>query len=157
MSGMSNTIRAYGYKRASSDMEALGAKHRIYIDYDSKRVERRHLIRDLREGDIVRVLYIRDLGGSPVADKKFARLIQEAGATLEEIRPEKRPGVMGRPVKIPKEGEARARARAAWLDPVETLEGRLQRCADILGGPISKQSLYRAFGTPEKPIKEPSD
>lgn len=142
---------AYGYRRSAADLAGLGAGPRLYIDHDTRRAERRRMLADLRQGDTVRVLYIRDLGGAPVADRQWRDMIAAKGATLIETRPEKAPKPMGRPKAIPDDEATRARLRAIWLDGTRTLAERMQGVADVLGGPISRQSLYRAFGKPEQP------
>lgn len=151
MFGMSQTILAYGYRRSTADLEPLGASRRVYIDHDSKRLDRAELLRSVRPGDIVRVLYLRDLGGSPVADRKFKAMIEARGATVEECRPVKRPAVMGRPAKFKPTPEQDKTIRAAWLDETRSLADRCQAVADIYGAKVARFSLYRRYGAPGNP------
>lgn len=147
---MTGTILAYGYCRTSSDLAQLGAS-RVYIDWDRKRRDRADLLNDLRPGDVVRVLFIRDLGGAPIPDLQWIARIEAKGARVEECRPEKRPARMGRPPKLSLDAEADARLRAVWLDPGRSLADRMQAARDILGHDITRQALYRRFGTPDNP------
>lgn len=147
------SIVAYGFRRTSDDLGSLGAS-KLYVDWDRKRRDRADLLRDVREGDVVRVLYLRDLGGAPAADIVWRQRIEAKGATVEEIRPDKRPARMGRPSKLDPDPETEARLREVWLDPTRSLADRCQAVRDILGHDITRQALYRRFGTPERPQKE---
>ncbi len=152
VSGMSDgSTFAYGYRRSSDDLAAFGAGKRVYIDHDTRRIERRRLLDDVRPSDTVCVLYIRDLGGAPVADRQWLERLSEKGVTVIETRPEKPPRPMGRPKAIPADDATRARLSAVWLDGTRSLADRMQSVADILGGPVSRQSLYRALGKPGQP------
>lgn len=144
-------ILAYGYKRSSDNLSPLGAGPRVYVDHDSKRRERGRLLGDLRPGDVVRVLYIRDLGGAPVPDRQWIERIEAAGGTVEEHRPVRAPRRMGRPLRIPDDPETLDRLRVVWLDPTRSLADRLQAVADILGYTVTRQALYHRLGSPDKP------
>ena len=148
---MEKTILAYGYKRRESDLAHLGAGQRVYIDHDRKRRDRADMMASLRGDEIVRVLYLRDLGGSPVADRKYKALIEAKGATVEECRPAEPPKVMGRPAKFTPTPEQDVAIRAVWLDEARSLADRCQAVADIYGARIARFSLYRRYGKPGAP------
>ncbi len=155
---MSQTIIAYGYRRATDHLDHLGAGKHVYIDHDALRRLRTDMIKDLRPGDIVRVLYLRDLGGSPVADRKYVGLIESKGATVEECRPEKPTKPMGRPRKFNPTPEQEDQIRAVWLDPARSLADKCQGVIDIYGSRVPRFTLYRLYGSSEKPkTKEQSD
>lgn len=154
MCGMSQTILAYGYRRSTADLDPLGAGKRVYIDHDHKRRDRAAMIAALRPGDVVRVLYLRDLGGSPVADRKYRALIEARGAAVEECRPSRPPAVMGRPKKFNPTPEQDAAIRAVWLDEARSLADRCQGVTDILGARVARFSLYRRYGKPGAPREE---
>lgn len=155
MCGMEQpTILAYGYRRTSADLAPLGAGKRVYIDHDRKRRERAQMLADLRGGEVVRVLYLRDLGGSPVADRKFKALVEARGATVEEARPVKAPAVVGRPAKFLPTPDQDAAIRAVWLDEARSLADRCQGVIDIYGAKVARFSLYRRYGKPGAPRLE---
>lgn len=144
-------ILAYGYRRRSSDLESLGAGKRVYIDHDRKRPERAQLLRDLRGGEVVRVLYLRDLGGAPKADEVWRQRIEARGATVEEMRPAKPVAVMGRPRKFDPTPEQEAAIRAVWLDEARSLADRCQGVIDIYGAKVPRAILYIRYGKPGAP------
>jgi len=109
------------------------------------------MIADLRGGEVVRVIYLRDLGGSPVADRKFKGLIEARGATVEEVRPVKPPAVMGRPRSFDPTPEQDAAIREVWLDEARSLADRCQGVIDIYGAKVARFSLYRRYGKPGEP------
>ena len=146
------TVLAYRYRRTTADLEPLGAGGRVYIDHDRKRADRRSMLAAIRGGEIVRVLYLRDLGGSPPADRKFAQRIADLGATLEVHRPETPTRPAHRPSTFrPKDAEQNQRMREAWLDPDDSQAGRLQRVIDLYRKPVTPQQLYRRYGKPGEP------
>ena len=57
----------------------------------------------------------------------------------------------GRPPKLNPDPATDARLRAVWLDPTRSLEDKLAGVRDILGHDVTRQTLYRRFGTPERP------
>jgi len=155
MCGMcSKTILAYGYRRTTADLEPLGAAGRVYIDHDHKRRDRAAMLRDLRPGDVVRVLYLRDLGGSPVADRVWRERVESAGATVEECRPVKPARPVGRPATFDPTPDQDQLIRAVWLDETRSLADRCQGVVDIYGAKVPRFSLYRRYGKPGAPRKE---
>lgn len=158
MCGMCKVI-AYGYKRSAADLAPLGASA-TYIDHDKRRRERADMIANgIRRGDVVRVLYLRDLGGSPVADVAWRERIEALGATVEEHRPEKPPGVMGRPREFDPPPDQDEAACAVWLDETRSLADRERAVRDITGLRPTRFTLYRRYGKPGAPRdkKEPRD
>ena len=149
-------ILAYGYSRSSDVLRTLDAD-RIYIDYPAdRRANRDEMLRDLRRGDIVRVIYFSDLGGPQW--EYWRNRIEAKNATVEEHRPTARP--LGRPRRHPDSPAL----RAAWLAD-GGLDGRIAACSAVLraetGEPITltrkdRHWLYGRYGSPgrPKPIKE---
>lgn len=129
----------------------MGAGKRVYIDHDPRRRERRAMIEDLRGDEIVRVLYIRDLGGSPVADKLWIARIEKLGCEVQECRPEKPVRPAHRPREFDPTPEQDKRIRAVWLDENRSLQDRCQAVTDILGGRVRRQRLYARYGKPGAP------
>lgn len=117
-----------------------------------RRPERGQMLRDLRGGEIVRVRFLRDLGGSPKADKLWLARIEARGATVEEVRPETPARPAHRPPSVfDPTPEQRERIRAVWLDESRSLRERCDGVADILGRRVSRQVLYWHFGKPGAP------
>lgn len=143
---------AYGYERAESDLVALGVDpDKVFIDVRRDRPLRDDLLKAAREGDEVLVLYLRDLGGSPVADRIWRERIEAKGATVVEVRPEARPRKMGRPRKWEPEDSDQERAvAAAWLGGGSELT-RLRRASEAAGQTLGKGLLHGRYGSPDNP------
>jgi hypothetical protein len=141
----------YGYKRREQDLRDVGAE-KVFIDLDRDRAARADMLHiGLRRGDVLVVLYLRDLGGSPVADRVWRERVQALGVTIEIAKLEKRPACIGRPRKFnPNDDEARV-VRAIWLDPVESERVRLRRVAEYIGRDVSRGILNGRYGWPTKP------
>ena len=151
-------IIAYGYKRSRDDLRPLGAD-KVYIDRPrDRRANRDEMLRDVRPGDVVRVLYFSDLGGA--VWKHWRGWIEGKGAKVEEHRPQRPRKRPGRPSRYPDP----TALRAAWLRP-GGLDARLAACAAVLeaetGKPVTltrpdRGWLSSRYGTPgnPKPHKE---
>jgi len=50
-----------------------------------------------------------------------------------------------------------AQIRAVWLDETRSLADRCQAVADIYGAKVARFTLYRRYGKPGAPKKEPHD
>jgi len=140
----------YGYRKHTVDLQAAGAE-RVYIDTDSARPRRAEMMRrGLRAGDTLVLLYLRDLGGSPVADTVWRGKVEALGVTIKIVRPVNvRP--VGRPRKFQPTPEEDAAIRAIWLDGLETEKRRLQRIADYKRQTVGKGALVWRYGTPTNP------
>jgi hypothetical protein len=140
----------YGYKRQSADLTAAGAE-KVYIDLSKSRPFRDEMLQfQIREGDEVLVLYLRDLGGSPVADRVWREKIEALGATVTECRPVKPVRRVGRPEKIEWANGTAKTVRALWHGyGTETV--RLASIAGLLGYEVGKGLLNGRFGPPSNP------
>ena len=152
MSG-TTIILAYGPRSAEAVLATFGAGKRVYVEDDLKRrTQRAQLLGDLRAGDVVRVRFLRDLGGSPAADKLWRARIEAKGATVEEVRPDRPVRPAHRPPSVfNPTADQRARIRSVWLDENRSLRDRCDGVADILGRRVSRQVLYWHFGKPGDP------
>lgn len=143
-------VLAYGYERSRDDLRPLGASPRkVYIDTPAdRRAHRAELLRDVRPGDVVRVLYRTDLGGPRW--QQWRDKIEAKGATVEEHRPVKIARRGGRPKRHP-DSEA---LRTAWLDDAASLDARIAACGAVLGvtlGRADRHWLYGRYGSPDNP------
>ena len=140
----------YGYNVAATAFEHLGCD-KLFIDTDRARPLRDHMIEaaGIRKGDTLVLLYLRHLGGSPVADRVWSERVEDMGVTIEVCPPE--PGEVGRPKdngKLP--GDKEPEARALWLG-AGTEATRLARVASLVGHPVGKGLLVGRFGVPSNP------
>lgn len=140
---LSRMIFGYGYKREAADLRAAGAE-KVYLDGEkTKRLERRDMLRDLREGDRIILLAKSDLGAVGEINRLRA-LIRDAGATIEVAeRPAK---VRQRPFYFHPTPEQAEQIRALWRDLTVPGPYAVERAAEIMGRPISRNQLNHAFG-----------
>lgn len=147
-------ILAYGFKRRPADLAGLCAS-RLYIDADGIRADRESLLRDLRPGDVVRVLHNSDLGGPQW--KRWRAEIEALGATVEEHKPANKPARRpGRPQKVDASIGDLIRARDAWCAEGASLQARLIAVGAILGQEQTlkdRHRFYARFGSPGSPKK----
>lgn len=145
-------IIGYGYRRTEAELRALGAD-RVYIDHDRTRSNRADMMRaGVHRGDIVRALYLRDLGGSPVADRVWLKKIKALGARFEEIRPSTPSRPVGKPAAFVPANEAKdAQMRDIWLDGNESEAARLIRLADTHGAVVKRNAAIWRYGYPSNP------
>lgn len=144
-------IFAYGYRCTKADLEPLGAGERIYLDGDPERQARRQMMQELGPSCVVRVLYLRHLGGSPKADAIWRERIERKGARVEVHRPAEHPSrkAAHRPrSKFDPTPEQRAEIEDIWLDPTRSLADRLSAVRAVLGSQVSRQLLYYHIGKP---------
>lgn len=140
---------AYGYRRHERDF--LGVEPRnIFIDMSRERPLRDDLLLAVRDGDEVDVLYMRDLGGSPVADRVWREKIEAAGATIIERRPIKPTKQIGRPRDWTPPKDEESDVRAIWLGGGSE-RTRLRRVAERVGRELGKGLLVGRFGVPSNP------
>lgn len=100
----------------------------------------------LSEGDTLLVYSLRNLGGSPVADKKWQKIIEDVGAQIEIVPEERAPKPMGRPrhhKDIP--AENLARIEEIWRDSLLSERDRIQQCSAIAGRPLTRGWLHGRF------------
>ena len=140
---------AYGRARTEAMLRAIGCE-RTFVDRDGKRRERAEMMNgcNLREGDTLRVLYFRDLGGSPVADRVWREKVEAMGVKVEEVRPASRP--VGPPRKFDPPADLVLRIRDIWLDGNRSERDRLQAVADAYA-PTTRGVLNNRFGWPTRP------
>jgi hypothetical protein len=140
----------YGYRRKKTDLEAAGADE-VRIDLERTRPKRDELLEfGVRDGDELIVLYFRDLGGSPVADRVWREKFEAKGVTVVECRPDKPAKRIGRPLLVNWSVEQTAMVRTLWLS-VGSEIARLHRVADFCGHEVGKGLLTGRFGTPSNP------
>lgn len=150
-------ILAYGWKRNPRQLEALGAS-RVYVDGDGLRGNRGDMIRDLRPGDVVRVLYMSDLGGAQW--RYWLAKIEAKGALVEAHEPEGKPLPPGRPIKHYITAAVLPQARAAWCHETDSLDMRLAKVSAIIGRELTRADrhwLYQRFGKPGAPKHTPDE
>lgn len=154
---MENVTFGYGFRRNPEDLKAVGAKD-VRIDTSKDRPMRSDLFKySLRKGDTVIVLAIRDLGGSPPADKRWLDQAKEMGVTVIEKRPEKKPARMGRPKKYEPTRMQFYQHRAVWLDPLGgPYEAKRKAISADYGREVTRGMLNGRFGWigNEKPIPD---
>lgn len=139
----------YGYRRKEAELTEAGAE-RVFIDFGADRLSRSDMLLCLKPGDEVLVLYLRDLGGSPVADRVWREKVEAKGATVRELRPAKPSRPVGRPAKFRPTEEQNRLCRAIWLgDDSERV--RLRRVGEIMGHEVGKGALVWRYGTPSNP------
>lgn len=143
-------ITAYGYRCTAADLAYLEADQ-VMIDSKPERPSRDAMLRLQARGpgDEVRLMYLRHLGGSPVADRVWREKIEAKGVKVTVVPPMSAP--TGRPKdngKLPPEHEDAA--RVVWLGQgVETV--RLAQIEDLVGHPVGKGLLVHRFGVPSNP------
>jgi hypothetical protein len=141
----------YGYRRKSSDLTAIGAE-KVYVDVNRDRPYRADLVTlALRPGDTLLLLYLRDLGGSPVADRVWRERVEALGVTVEVVSLDKPPAVMGRPRKFRPSPEISRLVRGIWLDGSKAEEQRLALIRELTGHEVARGVLNHRYGWPSRP------
>lgn len=143
----------YGYRVNLSAFDNLGCD-KVFIDTEKHRPFRDQIIeaRGVRGGDTLALLFLRHLGGSPVADRVWREKVEALGVKIEIHPPQA--GDVGRPKdngKLPPDKEAGA--RLLWLGGGTELT-RLSRVAEHVGHAVGKGLLVGRFGTPTSPKLE---
>lgn len=153
---MSKTIVGYGFNRTKAQLVALGCSpHHIYIDTDKKRPHRKEMLeRGIRKGDVVRVFYIRDLGGSPSADKKAVAQIEARDARVDECRPVSG-RAPGRPAKLNVPDDRAAQCWDIWHDKLLTEGERLSKIGAILRQKVNRGAMMYRYGSQGSPKTRP--
>lgn len=148
-------IIAYGWRRNPAELEALGAR-KVYVDSNGLREDRGCMLRDIRQGDVVRVLYMSDLGGAQW--RYWLAKIEALGATVEACAPKGKPLPPGRPVKHIVTTAQWPEASAAWCNDTDGLDARLAAVSIALGRKLGRGDrhwLYQKFGKPGAPKPRP--
>ena len=151
-------IHAYGYKRIPDELRACGAEC-IWIDHDRNRFQRASMMRDgaLREGDTLLLFYLRDLGGSPPADRKWKAMIEAHGVTIKIIDPPDNftPKKLGRPRKYDTDVGGARLHHSIWTDGTRSEVDRLAAISAHYGSPVTRQVLNGRYGNPTRPKQAP--
>lgn len=136
----------YSFQKPIEGLKEAGAE-RVFYDTSRLRTERADMVRfGLRDGDTLLLYSLRQLGGSPVADRKWREIVEGLGVTIEIVQGEHDPRPMGRPKKnadIPPEDMDRI--KAVWLDPLLSERDRIQQCSGIAGRDLSRGWLHGRF------------
>lgn len=146
----------YGYRRDPEELRKAGAE-RVWVDFTPGRYERADMMRDggLRPGDTLILFSLRDLGGSPVADRKWEARIAERGASIKIVRPLVEPKRVGAPRKYDPDAASARRHYAIWIDGTRSERDRLAAIAADYGAPVTRQTLNGRYGNPSNPKQAP--
>jgi hypothetical protein len=138
----------YGYRRDCQPLRDAGAD-RCYIDgKNTERMERMDCIRDLREGDVLILLTLADLG-APKERQNLQAEIERRGASIEILGIEARKRE-GKEAFNPTPEQAKKIAML-WHDVTVPGPYALRRAAEIYKGDVSRNALNYRFGTRTKP------
>lgn len=144
----------YGYRRREAELRDLGAEQ-VFIDLSRDRHARADMMTSIREGDTLILIKLRDLGGSPVADRVWKERVEAAGATIEVRTPDKPQKPLGRPKgRFRPTPEQDRVVRSIWLDKTKSERQRLKDVATFMGYEVGKGTLAYRFGTPSNPKTE---
>ena len=148
----------YGYRRNAKDLTRAGAE-KVFIDISRDRPERTDMFKHggLREGDTLLLLSMRDLGGSPPADRHWQAQAAAMGVSIDVVVLDKPPARMGRPRHYKPTPDQYRRHRAIWLDPLGgTQEAKRKQISADYGSEVTRGILNGRFGWHgnEKPIKD---
>ena len=142
----------YGYNRSEADLKSAGAE-KVYIDTKKTRDERARMFSGgmhIRKGDTLVLMSIRDLGGSPLADKQWRKRCEDMGISLEVVE---KPAVSsGRPAHRPRKYQPNMRDREIWLNGLFSEVSRLNTIEEHNGFRVSKGVLNRRYGNPSNPL-----
>lgn len=141
---------AYGYNRHPDDLSPIGAD-RVYVDMpNTKRQERGAMLAPgaMREGDVVAVFDLRDLG------EHTRREIKQRGASIEVVEVNGAARKPGAPPKFTPTPEQDSAIKTLWLNPGYTLGYVLDRAKQIMGEPVARHQLVHRYGNRHK--REPS-
>jgi hypothetical protein len=156
----SNMKIGYGFRRSAADLKAVGAE-KVWIDTSRDRPERSDMFKHggIREGDTLLLLSLRDLGGSPPADKRWKAQAEAMGVSLEVVTLGKPSARIGAPRKYDPTPDQYLRHRAIWLDPLGgTYEAKRKQISADYGSELSRGILNGRFGwVGNEKQGEPSD
>lgn len=148
----------YGYRRNAKDLERAGAE-KVFIDTSRDRPERSDMFKHggIRAGDTLLLLSMRDLGGSPPADRHWQAQAAALGVTVEVVAQDKPPARIGRPKLYRPSPDQYRRHRAIWLDPLGgTYEAKRKQISADYGSELTRGILNGRFGWlgNEKPLAD---
>lgn len=149
-------IHAYGYRRDPAALRKTGAET-IWLDLEPGRYQRAEMMKPgaLRQGDILRLFKLRDLGGAPVADRVWRERVEARGVTIEIVETVEPPQVIGRPRKYDPDPAAARRHHAIWTNGERSERDRLAAVAADYGSPVTRQTLNGRYGNPSNPKQKP--
>lgn len=152
------TIHAYGYRRIPDELRAAGAEV-VWNDIDRNRFRRASMMREgaLRKGDTLILWYLRDLGGSPVADQKWKAMVEERGVTIEIVDPPDSylTVKLGRKRKYDPDAWGARLHHSIWTDGIRSDQDRLGAISEHYGSPVTRQVLNGRYGNPSNPKPAP--
>lgn len=141
-------IIGYGYRRNAKDLKRAGAE-KVFIDTSKDRPERTDMFKHggIREGDTLLLLSLRDLGGSPPADRHWQSVVASMGVTIKTVTLDKPAARLGAPKKYSPTPDQYKRHRAIWLDPVGgTQESKRKQISTDYGSELTRGILNGRFG-----------
>jgi hypothetical protein len=134
---------AYLYERPVKEGQSMECELTLADWKGTRRAELSDLLATVREGDIVCVRAVGDLGQGRES-KRIQKLIADAGARLEII-PGKDIRQRGRPARFKPDEAMRDRLCALWYSPAE-LPHVLARAEKITGQEIKRDQMYYICG-----------
>ena len=143
----------YGLNRTEKDLRDAGAE-KVCIDTDPKRPLRARMFETgkVRRGDTLILRSIRDLGGSPLADRQWQERCEKMGVEIKIVPNGKE---TARPAHRPRAYEPNADDRDTWLNWRFTEASRLEAVNKDRETPVSKGVLNRWYGNPSNPKEWP--
>lgn len=134
----------YAFRKPVEPLRDAGAE-RVYYDTSRLRDDRAAMFdMGLREGDVLLLYSIRNLGGGPIADRKFKAMLDERGVSVEFVKEPPKP--RGRPrFYTDLTDEQLEKIEEMWLDPYLSEIDRLQKCSKIAGRELGRGFLHRRF------------
>jgi len=149
-------IHGYGYRRDPDELRKAGAAT-VWVDLDPGRYQRAAMMRPgaLREGDLLLMFKLRDLGGSPVADEKWREMVEARGVTIKLVDLPSGAKQIGRPRRYDPDDAAKRRHWAIWTDGTRSEKDRLAAIAADNGSAVTRQTLNGRYGNPSNPKPMP--
>ena len=139
----------YSHNKPIAALREAGAE-KIFYDTSKLRTERASMFKlAIRAGDTLLIYSLRNLGGSPTADRAAQAIVDSAGALIHIVDEPK--GARGRPPVYDMAGDVLGRMRSVWLDCLLTEADRFQQCEQIAGRKLKRAWLYHKFGSIKNP------
>lgn len=146
-------IVAYLFNRPVSEGSAMGAE-KTFADYKgTDRAERQDMIvrRGIRQGDILRVRALSDLGQG-AESARIQKMIEGLGVTIEVVPGTSAPKVKGRKPRLKPTPEQKEHICKLYYSPAE-IGWVLDRASEIMGGPVDRNNLNYWCGSRSGPRK----
>ena len=154
---MSGIILGYGFIGDRPALIEAGCDpNYIYLDKPDETEQRDEVVeRAARDGDEVRVLFMKRLGAWPQAQQVVVRALALRGVTVTEHRPPKK--LKKRGPKPSRKGtpEQWAEARKIWLTCGRSEASRLRDIKAYADLDLTRSLCNGRFGWPSKPKPEP--